>query len=127
MLTLLIVEDNPKLRTALKTGLEATGAVTLSHACGSGEEALAYCLEAASQTPSVFKNTGSLPEVILMDVQLAGAMNGIEAAPSAANSPVCRWFSTPFRMTTPTTATFAAPASSATMPTCANRITYCRR
>jgi DNA-binding NarL/FixJ family response regulator len=80
MLTLLIVEDNPKLRTALKTGLEAGSAVCVAHDCGSGEEALAYCLESASQTPGVFKDTRSLPDVILMDVQLAGRMNGIEAA-----------------------------------------------
>jgi DNA-binding NarL/FixJ family response regulator len=80
MLTLLFVEDNSKLRTALKTGLAATGAIRLSHDCGSGEEALAYCLESASQTPGVFKDTRSLPDVILMDVQLAGRMNGIEAA-----------------------------------------------
>jgi DNA-binding NarL/FixJ family response regulator len=82
MLTLLIVEDNSKLRAALKTGLEATGAVCVSHDCGSGEEALASCLEAV-QTCQVFRNlTGltGLPDVILMDVQLAGAMNGIEAA-----------------------------------------------
>jgi DNA-binding NarL/FixJ family response regulator len=80
MLTLLIVEDNPKLRLALKTGLEAIGTVQISHDCSSGEEALAYCLEAASQTRGVFRATGSLPDVILMDVQLAGNMNGIEAA-----------------------------------------------
>jgi DNA-binding NarL/FixJ family response regulator len=80
MLTLLIVEDNPKLRVALKTGLAATGAVVVSHDCGSGEEALAHCLKAASQTFEVSKNLKGLPGVILMDVQLAGAMNGIEAA-----------------------------------------------
>ena len=67
MLTLLIVEDNPKLREALKTGLEATGAIQVSHDCGSGEEALERCLAAP-------------PDVILMDVRLAGQMNGIEAA-----------------------------------------------
>lgn len=66
MLNLLIVEDNHKLRTALKLGLEATGAVTVIHDCSSGEDALAFCL---SQPP----------EVMLVDVQLAGAMNGIEA------------------------------------------------
>lgn len=66
-LSLLLVEDNEKLRSALAAGLETTGAVAITQACGSGEEALAACL---AQTP----------EVILMDVQLAGAMNGIEAA-----------------------------------------------
>lgn len=79
MLTLLIVEDNPKLRLALKTGLEATGALRVIHDCGSGEEVLAYCLEVV-KTSEVFENLRGLPEVILMDVQLAGTMNGIEAA-----------------------------------------------
>jgi len=67
MLHLLIVEDNDKLRPALRTGLEATGAVRVVSACASGEDALAYCL-------------GQPPDVILMDVQLAGTLNGIEAA-----------------------------------------------
>jgi DNA-binding NarL/FixJ family response regulator len=79
MLTLLIVEDNPKLRAALKTGLEATSALRVTHDCGSGEEALAYCLETA-KTWQVSENLPGLPHVILMDVQLAGRMNGIEAA-----------------------------------------------
>jgi DNA-binding NarL/FixJ family response regulator len=63
----LIVEDNARLRQALKAGLEATGKVQVIHACESGEEALHFCLERA-------------PEAILMDVQLAGQMNGIQAA-----------------------------------------------
>ena len=67
MLKLLLVEDNEKLRPALGIGLEATGAVQVVGACASGEEALTLCLS-------------ELPEVILMDVQLAGEMNGIEAA-----------------------------------------------
>jgi DNA-binding NarL/FixJ family response regulator len=67
MLKLLLVEDNEKLRPALGTGLQATGAVRLVGECGSGEEALALCLVQP-------------PDVILMDVQLAGALNGIEAA-----------------------------------------------
>ena len=67
MLNLLLVEDNEKLRLALKAGLEATGAVRVAHGCASGEEALDYCL-------------AQPPDVILMDVQLAGEMNGIEAA-----------------------------------------------
>ncbi len=67
MLNLLLVEDNEKLRPALKSGLEATGQVRVVYACASGEEALAYCLEQP-------------PAVILMDVQLAGQMNGIDAA-----------------------------------------------
>jgi len=63
----LLVEDNAKLRQALKIGLEATGDVRVTGGCDSGEAALAFCLE----TP---------PQVILMDVQLAGEMNGIQAA-----------------------------------------------
>jgi DNA-binding NarL/FixJ family response regulator len=62
----LIVEDNSRLRQALKTGLVATGAVSVTTTVESGEEALEKCLEA-------------MPQVILMDVQLAGAMNGIQA------------------------------------------------
>ena len=69
MISTLLVEDNPKLRPALQTGLEATGEVMVIHSCGSGEEALRFCLQRQ-------------PEAILMDVQLAGAMNGIQAAVS---------------------------------------------
>ncbi len=67
MLKLLLVEDNEKLRAAMKSGLEGTGEVTVIAETSMGEDALALCIE---QTP----------DVILMDVQLAGAMNGIEAA-----------------------------------------------
>jgi len=64
---IIIVEDNVNLRTALVTGLEETGKVKIIFDCESGEKALEYC----------FQNT---PEAILMDVQLAGDMNGIQAA-----------------------------------------------
>lgn len=67
MISLLLVEDNPKLRPALQTGLEGTGEVSIIHACSTGEEALEFCLM-------------QQPEAILMDVQLAGEMNGIQAA-----------------------------------------------
>jgi DNA-binding NarL/FixJ family response regulator len=67
VITVLLVEDNERLRLALRSGLQETGAVQVVHACDSGEEALETCL---SQPP----------QVILMDVQLAGQMNGIEAA-----------------------------------------------
>jgi DNA-binding NarL/FixJ family response regulator len=67
MLKLIIVEDNNRLRAALNTGLVQTGRLTVVHTCDSGEAALAFCLA----TP---------PDVVLMDVQLAGALNGIEAA-----------------------------------------------
>ncbi len=64
---LIIVEDNPKLRPALESGLAATGSVTVEYACATGEAAVSYCLE-------------SPPDAVLMDVQLAGQMNGIETA-----------------------------------------------
>jgi DNA-binding NarL/FixJ family response regulator len=67
MLRCLIVEDNTRLRQALNNGLEETGQVQVIGGCESGEAALAACLE-------------SPPQVILMDVQLAGEMNGIQAA-----------------------------------------------
>jgi DNA-binding NarL/FixJ family response regulator len=67
LLSLLIVEDNPKLRAALRSGLTATGKLHVCHDCDSGEAALAYC-------------GASPPDVVLMDVQLAGKLNGIQAA-----------------------------------------------
>lgn len=68
MLSLLLVEDNPKLRPALITGLEVTGEVHIVGECETGEDALAHCLAAGP------------PDALLMDVQLAGLLNGIEAA-----------------------------------------------
>ena len=65
---MLLVEDNDNLRAALRSGLEGTSQVAVAHACGSGEEALAHCLEAGA------------PEVALLDVQLAGALNGVATA-----------------------------------------------
>ncbi|HNS50391.1 MAG TPA: response regulator transcription factor [Anaerolineae bacterium] len=64
---LLIVEDHPRLRPALAEGIGATGALSVVHACDSGEEALEYCLAAPV-------------DAVLMDVRLAGLMSGIEAA-----------------------------------------------
>src|SRR3954451_25301704 len=69
MIDLLLVEDNEKLRVALKQGLEGTGKVRVAYDCGSGEEAFAYCLAEAKRA-----------DVVLMDVQLEGEMNGIQAA-----------------------------------------------
>ncbi len=66
-MNLLIVEDGEKLRNALRVGLENTGAVQVIGGTARGEDALPLCLEQP-------------PDVILMDVQLAGEMNGIEAA-----------------------------------------------
>src|SRR3954467_11808534 len=67
MINLLLVEDNERLRPALAAGLAATGALVVVGDCGSGEEALAHCLAGP-------------PDAILMDVQLAGRMSGIESA-----------------------------------------------
>ncbi len=65
-ISILIVEDNQNLRQALKFGLQDTGEVIVAHDCDSGEEALQYCLE-------------NPPDAVLMDVQLAGELNGIQA------------------------------------------------
>ncbi|MBX3010793.1 MAG: response regulator transcription factor [Caldilineaceae bacterium] len=77
MVKLLIVEDNHNLRAALKSGLQATGKVQVAYDCDRGEAALAFCLDAQPESP--LPNV-ILPNVILMDVQLAGTMNGIQAA-----------------------------------------------
>lgn len=66
-LNLLLVEDNERLRPALAAGLVATAAVHVEQTCVTGEDALTACL-------------AQPPDVILMDVQLEGALNGIEAA-----------------------------------------------
>ncbi len=62
-----IVEDNIALSRALKTGLEAAGDVTVAGQYTRGEDALAA-------TPA------EPPHAILMDVQLAGELNGIQTA-----------------------------------------------
>lgn len=67
MLNILLVEDNAKLRPALKSGLEATNEVIVFAETIQGEDALARCLI-------------TQPDAILMDVQLSGSMNGIDAA-----------------------------------------------
>jgi DNA-binding NarL/FixJ family response regulator len=67
MLRLLLVEDNPRLRPALAAGLEATDALTIVGETGSGEVALDLGLE-------------QRPDVVLMDVQLEGPMDGVAAA-----------------------------------------------
>jgi DNA-binding NarL/FixJ family response regulator len=63
----MIVEDNEKLRPALKAGLENLGEVVVLYDCDTGEAAVEFCHQ-------------QVPQVILMDVQLAGVMNGIETA-----------------------------------------------
>jgi DNA-binding NarL/FixJ family response regulator len=67
MIQMLLVEDNERLRPAMKSGLENTNAVRVFADCASGEEALARSLQCR-------------PDAVLMDVQLAGEMNGIESA-----------------------------------------------
>ena len=67
MLKLMVLEDNDRLRDALNTGLNATGEVTVVGTCATGEEAVSLCLE-------------SQAEAALLDVRLAGAMNGIDVA-----------------------------------------------
>ncbi len=67
MITLLVVEDNLSLRQALVAGMTATTEIAVTCGVDSGEDALACAL----QDP---------PQAILMDVQLAGQMNGIQAA-----------------------------------------------
>jgi len=64
---LLIVEDNAKLRPALVSGLAAVPHIQVDFDCDTGEAALEQCMTQP-------------PDVILMDVQLAGKMNGIETA-----------------------------------------------
>ncbi len=75
-MNLLLVEDNANLRAALKTGLEATGEISVAFACASGEEALSYCLAAGARDTA----PPPVPDVSLMDVQLAGELNGVQAA-----------------------------------------------
>lgn len=71
-LNLLIVEDNPRLRDALVAGFAALEGIRVGYACADGEAALAFCLAPGPQNHP--------PDAVLMDVQLAGEMNGIEAA-----------------------------------------------
>ena len=63
----MLVEDNQRLRAALKAGFEAAGQVQVIADTGSGEDAL----EKASSQP---------PDAVLMDVHLEGYLNGIQAA-----------------------------------------------
>jgi hypothetical protein len=68
MLNVLLVEDNLRLQDALAAGFVATGKVSIAGTCVSGEDALKFCLD------------GHPVDAVLMDVALAGEMNGIEAA-----------------------------------------------
>jgi DNA-binding NarL/FixJ family response regulator len=80
MLNLLLVEDNIKLSQALKSGLEGTGMIRVVYSCTSGEQALDYCLASMNAAPVQAGTQPALPGAALMDVHLAGAMNGIQAA-----------------------------------------------
>jgi DNA-binding NarL/FixJ family response regulator len=71
MLNVLLVEDNPHLSPALKAGLEATGEVSVIFTCDRGEDVLEFCLR---------NELGQDNSVMLMDVQLASTVNGIQAA-----------------------------------------------
>ena len=61
----MLVEDNQRLRMAMKTGLEATGKARICADTDTGEEAI----ELALANP---------PSAVLMDVRLAGSLNGIQ-------------------------------------------------
>lgn len=67
MLKVMVVEDNEKLRPALVEGLTETGEVEVVLSCREGERAVEECQD-------------SEPEAVLLDVQLAGRLNGIETA-----------------------------------------------
>ncbi len=71
MISIILVEDNHRLRQALITGLNLPGKARVVFDCDAGEAALSYCLEAQPKPAQT---------AILMDVQLAGKMNGIQAA-----------------------------------------------
>ena len=64
---LLLVEDNLSLRAAMKSGLEEAGQVVVIAETDRGEDAIGLALD-------------NPPGVILMDVQLAGELNGVQAA-----------------------------------------------
>ncbi len=67
MIELMIVEDNDNLRKALIHGMNALDELHVVAAYPSGEEAQISCHH-------------SPPQAILMDVQLAGELNGIQTA-----------------------------------------------
>ena len=67
IMNLLIVEDNHRLREALKVGFESSGQIRICADTDNGEKAIELGLS---------KN----PDVVLMDVRLAGPMNGIQTA-----------------------------------------------
>ncbi|TGL63421.1 response regulator transcription factor [Leptospira sarikeiensis] len=64
-LRILVAEDNSKLRKAMIFGLEESGKIKSVFDCETGEEAVRYCMEEET-------------DVLLLDVRLAGKLNGIE-------------------------------------------------
>ncbi len=66
-MNLLIVEDNNRLRSALKTGFAKLPDVNVIGDCATGETAVTLALDGQ-------------PDVILMDVQLETEQNGIQTA-----------------------------------------------
>jgi DNA-binding NarL/FixJ family response regulator len=71
MIAIILVEDNQRLRQALRTGLETPGKAHIVFDCDNGEAALAYCLEAQ---PKYIRDSHP-------DGCAAGRhMNGIQAA-----------------------------------------------
>ncbi len=76
----MIVEDNAKLREALRSGLDATGEVRTVFACESGEAALEFLIQSGEKNSAIPREPAGFPNILLMDVQLAGKMNGIQAA-----------------------------------------------
>jgi DNA-binding NarL/FixJ family response regulator len=69
MIEIMLVEDNRRLRLAMKNGFEKTGIVHICADTDTGEESI----EMAVAFP---------PDAVLMDVRLAGPMNGIQTAVS---------------------------------------------
>lgn len=67
MIKLLLVEDNHKLRQAMKIGLEVSNLIHVSSETDSGEDAI----ELGLSEP---------PDAVLMDVHLSGQLNGIQTA-----------------------------------------------
>lgn len=64
-INLILVEDNRRLRAGLLQGLELTGRVCVVYDCESGEECLQFML------------AGNDADAVLMDVALAGQLDGI--------------------------------------------------
>jgi DNA-binding NarL/FixJ family response regulator len=79
-LALLLVEDNAKLRSAMQSGLEATGEIRIVFACESGEAALEWLMDQGAKRTVQTPERETAPDVLLLDVQLAGRLNGIQAA-----------------------------------------------